>query len=70
MEDGLISRQLFASLEVDAMLDDHSGFPFHSFLASALLVRLDQDADFAADLAEWHNEKLYGGSRGTRRPGP
>ena len=40
--------------------DDHSGFPFHSFLASAFLVRLDQDEDFAADLAEWYNEKLFG----------
>jgi len=48
MEDGLISRQLFASPEVDAMLDDdYSGFPFHYFLASAFLVRLDQDEDFA-----------------------
>ena len=36
MEDGQISRQLFASPEVDATLDDdHSGFPFHYFLASA-----------------------------------
>jgi hypothetical protein len=73
MKDGLISCQLFASPEVDAMLDDnHSGLPFHSFLASAFLVRLDQDEDFAADLAEWHDEKLYGGrrgSRGKRRPG-
>jgi hypothetical protein len=73
MEDGQISRQLFASPEVDATLDDdHSDIPFHSFLASALLVRLDQDADFAADLAEWYNEKLYGGrrsSRGKMRPG-
>ena len=72
MEDGQISRQLFASPEVDATLDDdHSDIPFHSFLASALLVRLDQDADFAADLAEWYNEKLYGGrrsSRGKMRP--
>ena len=51
--------------------DDHSGFPFHYFLASAFLVRLDQDEDFAADLAEWYNEKLYGGrrsSRGKMRP--
>ena len=73
MEDGEISRQLFASPEVDAMLDDdHSDIPFHYFLASTFLVRLDQEEDFAADLAEWYDEKLYGGrrgSRGTRRPG-
>ena len=73
MEDGLISRQLFASPQVDATLDDdHSDIPFHSFLASTFLVRLDQAEDFAADLAEWNDEKLYGGrrgSRGTRRPG-
>ena len=69
----LISRQLFASPEVDATLDDdHSDIPFHSFLASTFLVRLDQEEDFAADLAEWNDEKLYGGrqgSRGTMRPG-
>ena len=47
--------------------DDHSGFPFHYFLASAFLVRLDQDEDFAADLAEWNDEKLYGGRQGSRR---
>ena len=40
--------------------DDHSGIPFHSFLASAFLVRLDQEEDFAADLAEWNDEKLFG----------
>jgi hypothetical protein len=73
MEDGLISRQLFASPEVDAMLDDdHSDIPFHSFLASAFLVRMDQEEDFAADLAEWNDEKLFAGgrqgSRGKRRP--
>jgi hypothetical protein len=61
MEDGQISRQLFASPEVDAMLDDEqSEIPFHYFLASAFLVRLDQDEDFAADLAEWYDEKLHG----------
>ena len=61
MEDGQISRQLFASPEVDATLDDdHSDIPFHSFLASAFLVRLDQEEDFAADLAEWNDEKLFG----------
>ncbi len=61
LENGQISRQLFASPEVDAMLDDdHSDIPFHYFLASAFLVRLDQDEDFAADLAEWYDEKLHG----------
>jgi hypothetical protein len=61
MEDGQISRQLFASPEVDAMLDDEqSEIPFHYFLASAFLVRLDQDQDFASDLAEWYDEKLQG----------
>jgi hypothetical protein len=60
LEDGQISRQLFASPEIDAMLDDdHSDIPFHYFLASAFLVRLDQDKDFAADLAEWYDEKLH-----------
>jgi hypothetical protein len=59
MEDGQISRQLFASPDVDAMLDDeHSDIPFHYFLASAFLVRLDQDEDFASDLAEWYDDKL------------
>jgi hypothetical protein len=59
MEDGQISRQLFASPEVDAMLDDEqSDIPFHYFLASAFLVRLDQDENFASDLAEWYDEKL------------
>jgi hypothetical protein len=59
LEDGQISRQLFASSEVDAMLDDdHSDIPFNYFLASAFLVRLDQDENFASDLAEWYDEKL------------
>jgi hypothetical protein len=59
MEDGQISRQLFSSPEVDAMLDDEqSEIPFHYFLASAFLVRLDQDEDFASDLADWYDEKL------------
>ena len=74
MEGGLISRQLFASPEVDATLDDdHSDISFHYFWASTFLVRLDQEEDFAADLAEWNDEKLLGGgrqgSRGKRRPG-
>jgi hypothetical protein len=61
LEDGQISRQLFASPEIDAMLDDdHSDIPFHYFLASAFLVRLDQDEDFASDLTEWYDERLQG----------
>ncbi|KFG71069.1 hypothetical protein [Microvirga sp. BSC39] len=61
MEDGQISRQLFASPDVDAMLDDEqSDIPFQYFLASAFLVRLDQDEDFVSDLAEWYDEKLRG----------
>ena len=61
MEGGQISRQLFASPEVDAMLDDeHSDIPFQYFLASAFLVRLNQDEDFAADVAEWYDEELQG----------
>jgi hypothetical protein len=61
MDDGQISRQLFASPEVDAMLDDErSDIPFHYFLASAFLVRLDQDEDFASDLTEWYDERLQG----------
>jgi hypothetical protein len=67
LEDGQISRQLFASLEVDAMLDDkQSDIPFHYFLASAFLVRLDQDEDFAADLAEWYDDRLHGEADGSK----
>ena len=59
MENGEMSRQLFASPEIDTMLDDdHSDIPFHYFLASAFLVRLDQDEDFASELADWYDEKL------------
>ena len=65
MEDGQISRQLFASPEVDATLDDdQSDIPFHDFLASAFLVRLEQDEDFAPDLAEWYDERLQGEAGG------
>ena len=65
MEDGEISRQLFASPDVDAMLDDeHSDIPFNYFLASAFLVRLDQDEDFASDLAEWYDDKFHGEAGG------
>ena len=60
MEDGLISCQLFASPEVGATLDDdRSDIPLHYFLASTFLVRLDQEEDFAADLAEWYDKKLF-----------
>ena len=59
LENGQISCQLFATPEIDAMLDDEqSDIPFHYFLASAFLVRLDQDENFASDLAEWYDEKL------------
>ena len=51
----------FASPEVDAMLDDeHSYTPFHYFLASAFLVRLEQDEDFASDSTEWYDGRLQG----------
>jgi hypothetical protein len=61
MEDGQISRQLFVSPDVDTMLDDeHSDIPFQYLLASAVLVRLDQDEDFASDLAEWYDERPQG----------
>jgi hypothetical protein len=61
MEGGQISRQPFASPEVDATLDDdHSDIQYHSFLASTFLVHLDQEADFAADLAEWCDKTLFG----------
>ena len=66
LEDGQISRQLFASPDVDAMLDDEqSEIPFNYFLASAFLVRLDQDEDFASDLAEWDEEKHHGETGGS-----
>ena len=45
--------------------DDHSDIPFHYFLASAFRVCLDQDEDFAPDLAEWHEEKLHGEAGGS-----
>ena len=61
MEHGQISRHLFASPDVDAMLDDEqSDTPFNYFLAPAFLVRLEQDEDFTADLAEWYDDKLNG----------
>ena len=61
MEDGQISRQPFASPDDDA---DHSDIPFHYFLASTFLVRLDQDEDFASDLTDWFDERLQGEAGG------
>ena len=59
LENGQISCQLFATPEIDAMLDDEqSDIPFHYFLASAFPVRLDQDENFASDLADWYDGKL------------
>jgi len=58
-EDGQISRQLIVSPEIESVLDDdQSDIPFNFFLASAFLVRLGQDEDFASDLADWYDEKL------------
>jgi hypothetical protein len=39
-------------------MNEQSDIPFHYFLASAFLVRLEQDEDFASDLAEWYDERL------------
>ena len=59
LEGGEMTRQLFASPEIDAMLDDEQGdIPFNYFLASAFLVRLDQDEAFGAELADWYDEVL------------
>ncbi len=44
--------------------DDHSEIPFHYFLASAFLVRLDQEEDFASDLTDWADERLQGEAGG------
>jgi hypothetical protein len=58
-----VTRQLFASPELDAVLDDENAdIPFHYFLASAFLVRLDQDEGFGADLAEWYEARLQFGA--------
>ncbi|MXQ10851.1 hypothetical protein [Microvirga makkahensis] len=59
LEGGQINRQLVVGPEVEATLDDdHSDIPFHFFLASAFLVRLAQDEDFASELTEWYDERL------------
>ena len=60
-----LTRQLFASPELDAVLDDDDAdIPFHYFLASAFLVRLDLDEGFGSELAEWYEEKLQGQAGG------
>jgi hypothetical protein len=54
-----ISRQLFSSPEVDAALDEEeTEIPFNYFLAAAFLTRLDEDENFAGELADWYDEKL------------
>jgi hypothetical protein len=54
-----LTRQLFASPEIDALLDeDEADVPFNYFLAAAFLTRLDEDDNFAAELADWYDEKL------------
>jgi hypothetical protein len=59
IEDEEVTRQLIASPEIDAMLDDDEGeIPFNFFLASAFRVRLEQDEAFGAELADWYDEKL------------
>jgi hypothetical protein len=59
MEGEEVTRQLFASPEVDALLDEDEGdIPFNYFLAAAFLTRLDEDDNFAAALADWYDEKL------------
>jgi hypothetical protein len=59
MEGQELTRQLVASPEIDAMLDDdEADIPFNFFLASAFLMRLDQDEAFGSDLADWYDELL------------
>ena len=63
MDEQEVTRQLFASPELDAVLDDEDAdIPFHYFLASAFLVRLDLDEDFGPDLAEWYEARLQAGA--------
>ena len=74
MEDGQISRQLFASPESTPRLTTITPTSRSTTSwASTFLVRLDQDEDFAADLAEWNDEKLFGeagrAAAGQMRPG-
>ena len=59
MEGEEMSRQLFASPDIDAMLDDEEAdIRFNYFLAAAFLARLEQEEDFAPDLAEWYDDQL------------
>jgi hypothetical protein len=54
-----LTRQLLVSPEIDAMLDDEDAdIPFNFFLASAFLMRLNQDESFGHDLADWYDELL------------
>jgi hypothetical protein len=59
MEGQEVTRQLFATPEVDALLDeDEADIPFNYFLAAAFLTRLDEDENFADELADWYDAKL------------
>jgi hypothetical protein len=59
MEGEEMNSQLFASPDIDAMLDDEEAdIPFNYFLAAAFLARLDQDKAFGPELAEWYDDKL------------
>jgi hypothetical protein len=64
MEGAEMNRQLFASPDIDAMLDDEEAdIPFNYFLAAAFLARLDQDEVFGPELAEWYDAKLRSEAR-------
>ena len=59
-----MNRQLFASRDIDALLDDEEAdIPFNYFLAAAFLARLDQDEVFGSELAEWYDNKLRSEAR-------
>jgi hypothetical protein len=59
MEGEQITRQLFASPEIDAALDnDEADIPFNYFLASAFLVRLETEEPFGHELADWYDDQL------------
>ena len=54
-----ITCQLFASPEINAVLeDDDADIPFTYFLASAILVRLEEDESFGQELAGWCDAQL------------
>ena len=64
MEREEMNRQLFASPDIDAMLDDEEAdIPFNYFLAAAFLARLDQDEVFGSELVEWYDGKLRSEAR-------